>query len=650
MMWQLIKLGIGLFTAIGVLVSLVPLNVVITNNLNSPAGRFAYTFLQHSMQTSLQSMITSVAIICFMYWSLDKRPASQLRLYGGILSFIIGFFTTMGFFFSSFNNLPLAEAHSTIILVIGFLKAISISSLLFQLFKIPYFVKWHFQTISATELQLTKPRIFIGVTLFIILCWSAYLFVLYPGTMSWDTLNQLAEFFGKHVTNIYPTGHYLLHAGQSTISDHHPYVSTLIYGSVVKLAVYCGSAKLGLFTLSLLQTIFSASVLTYSILILQKLQFRTRWLVASILFYALFPLFPLYSIFVVKNTVYSISVLWFSLLIIHAMLNKSLWSTPWWIISIILSLSIQIFNIKYGFYVALVASISVLFTFKTQGKRIFAIFFVPILLFQSSYMIGRTILHIIPGDPVEMYSIPFQQTARYLRTYPNDVTVQERKTLNRMFDVSNMKKLYNPNTSDPLKSGGGGVPTVYRYKSANAQDLKEYRKVWLHMFLKHPGIYFAAFFNQTYQYLSLDSRPSLTVKDLATDDFPLNLPMHSPKQYEFTTNGKRFTFNYTTRKQHGRNIIIIFCNLLLSLPIISILFRGTTFFIASLILLMYVLAEHRYRWIAALSVIWMQIPFCLLSPVNGSQRYMYPFLFSGLLIIASLITIFSKRHHASSIV
>ena len=89
----------------------------------------------------------------------------------------------------------------------------------------------------------------------------------------------------------------------------------------------------------------------------------------------------------------------------------------------------------------------------------------------------------------EAMSIPFQQTARYVCEYEDEVTEYERQVLDDVLNFEGMKS-YQPNISDPIK-------ILYR-----GGDLTDYMKIWVQMFFKHPGCYVAAFVNKGYGYLA----------------------------------------------------------------------------------------------------------------------------------------------------
>ena len=104
-------------------------------------------------------------------------------------------------------------------------------------------------------------------------------------------------------------------------------------------------------------------------------------------------------------------------------------------------------------------------------------------------------LKVIPGSKREILSVPFQQTARYVRDYSSEVTEEEKEAINAVLDYERIGKLYDPSISDPVKS-------TYR-EDATAEDLFHYFKTWFRMGLKRPGIYLQATLNNYYRFFYL---------------------------------------------------------------------------------------------------------------------------------------------------
>lgn len=96
-----------------------------------------------------------------------------------------------------------------------------------------------------------------------------------------------------------------------------------------------------------------------------------------------------------------------------------------------------------------------------------------------------------PGSVKEMLSVPFQQTARYLKEYPDDVTSKERKAINKILDYDKLAEIYQPDRSDNVKD---------TYKNKKGGLKRYFRQAWLPMFFKHPDAYFEATLENTYGY------------------------------------------------------------------------------------------------------------------------------------------------------
>ena len=88
------------------------------------------------------------------------------------------------------------------------------------------------------------------------------------------------------------------------------------------------------------------------------------------------------------------------------------------------------------------------------------------------------------GGIQEMFSIPFQQTARYVKDHPQDITQYEKEVLSEVLDFPNLAKKYNPLNADPVKD---------YYQKAHTIKYWEYLKVWFVQLLRHPFTYMEAF-------------------------------------------------------------------------------------------------------------------------------------------------------------
>lgn len=88
-----------------------------------------------------------------------------------------------------------------------------------------------------------------------------------------------------------------------------------------------------------------------------------------------------------------------------------------------------------------------------------------------------------------MLSLPFQQTARFVRDYGQEIPAQEQEVIRKVLDYDNLPSLYNPMTADPVKT---------TYRAGSTADLAAYFRLWILQFFRHPLCYAEATWNQNY--------------------------------------------------------------------------------------------------------------------------------------------------------
>ena len=120
-----------------------------------------------------------------------------------------------------------------------------------------------------------------------------------------------------------------------------------------------------------------------------------------------------------------------------------------------------------------------------------------VLLMNTAY--GKILSALeIPNTSIrEMLSIPFQQTARYVKYYGDEVTEEERAAIDKLLNYDTLAERYDPRLSDNVKN------EYNRY--ATNEDLKEYFIVWGKMLLKRPMTYINATTANIYGYFYTDS-------------------------------------------------------------------------------------------------------------------------------------------------
>ena len=121
--------------------------------------------------------------------------------------------------------------------------------------------------------------------------------------------------------------------------------------------------------------------------------------------------------------------------------------------------------------------------------RLLTALLLPMVLFVCYQKLLLPACGVEDNGPKEALSIPFQQTARYVRDHGDELTEEEAAVLSRVLDYENMAELYDPVTSDPVK---------FTYHGEDAGDLADYLMLWFRLVLRDPGCAVQATMNNAY--------------------------------------------------------------------------------------------------------------------------------------------------------
>ena len=89
---------------------------------------------------------------------------------------------------------------------------------------------------------------------------------------------------------------------------------------------------------------------------------------------------------------------------------------------------------------------------KQYRNKILIMILTLIILYSAFLFVILPKMNISQVKVQDVFSVPFQQTARYLKTYPSDITDQEAEAIDRILEYNKIAENYNPESSDPVKS------------------------------------------------------------------------------------------------------------------------------------------------------------------------------------------------------
>ena len=207
------------------------------------------------------------------------------------------------------------------------------------------------------------------------------------------------------------------------------------------------------------------------------------------------------------------------------------------------------------------------------------------------------------GSVREALSIPFQQTARYVKEHYDEVTEEERLAIDAVLDYEKLPEVYDPDISDNVKG-------TYR---KNDKALPKYLLTWFKMFFKHPITYFEATLCNSYSYYYPNGES--TTKMIVISGIIKNPLVNTgffDLKYEFDTVG--------LQKGLYNGWLYLFKNL----PGVGMLIHAGTYTCILLLGCFYALFHKKKYFLLGFAPALLNVLVCIASPVNGYFRYFMP--------------------------
>ncbi len=515
-----------------------------------------------------------------------------------ILASLFSLFMMFGYSYSVLNSWDLIFGSIPL-----FILAIFIFIGYYTFFKVILHLIYDYLLHTKLEEKIGKNKIlnyifnehpFKSTFIILLICWLPYIIAFYPGILSPDPSNQIKQFFNLDTQY----REYVVMIDENVpITNHHPVLHTVILGGLTYIGKTLGSANFGIFMYSFIQIILLLSLLSYTILYMKKLNTPYLVRIISLIIYAFVPIYPLYAMSTLKDVIFAILVIFYLLKLFEAIkeADQNYYNIKNVLILILLMILIPLFR-NNGIYLILMSFPFLLLIDKKNRKKILIALFIPLICYFSFTHVLLPFLKVTPGSIREALSIPFQQTARYVKEYSNEVTEEERKAIDKILTYDTLAERYKPEIADPVKN-------EYN-KYATKEDLKAYFKVWFQDFFKHPNVYLEATLNNTYGYFYPDQK----------------------KWYVYFNYDKRLIntgeilYKYNSLKGL-RNTLSGYANVFPYIPGIgSLVSIGFNTWIC-MALFAFIIKAKRYKYLIYFTPVISLILVCIASPVNTYFRY-----------------------------
>lgn len=575
-----------------------------------------------------------VLILAIFYYYTDNRSAGRReynRFYTAAPAVLFTFFMIFGYSFlheSSWDlvvNSDIGQLGKTIVMSVGyFFFFYNMISWLYSRMDSPVKVSVkNTADIRFTPLRryleklCQKPFTTAFVSLFIVYLPCAILS--YPAFfIMGDTKNQIIQAYGELgiVGPEYLEGHMLSDA--VFLNTHHPPVHTLL----VHLCLVTGShlfhsANAGIFLYAALQCLCVLTAVSYAVKILvEKLRVSAAYAFFILLYYIISPIIQGYMFIVTKDILYAVFLLYFLISLYFLYLGEK--SRKLYAELFLSAFGLLLFrnDAKYIFLL----SFLIIAAFHKKFRQTALRFVIGVLCFSILYSGILSLCSVTRGSIREMLSIPFQQTARYVKYHEEEITEEQKQAIDTILDYPSLAMRYNGNLSD-------GVKSSYK-EDASKEDLIRYFKVWFEMLRKHPGTYIQATMNNYYSYFypmgktlrNFDFATSSHSMDTTNEQVaPLGMYFYYPKSLETYRNA------YEQIRDDAAE-----------LPPLAILMLPSTYTWTLILLFFYGLRKRSKNAVAFLMIPCMIVLVCcLLGPCNGHYggRYLYPIILSMPLLL-----------------
>ncbi len=315
----------------------------------------------------------------------------------------------------------------------------------------------------AAERPVAKWPFFL-IWIGIFAAWFWYFLVYYPGTVSVDSVWQIEQALGDKPLN-----------------NHHAVMHTLLIRLFMRVGQWSGDLHDGVALYSLFQMLGLSALYAG---VAQALRARRAHLLlwgGVALFYALFPVFPMYAITMWKDIPLGAAVLLLTLQLLGMVeSNGDYFKKRWRYLPVLLASLLLIFMKNNGVYVYALCMVCLIALMREYRKPLLALTVVCMGIFLLVKGPVFTALEVQPGSSREALSIPLQTMARVVKYHYYDISDEDWETIDSTLPADDLGATYNWTFTDPVKD--------YFDNEYYAENKGRFYKTWLNITLQYPGV------------------------------------------------------------------------------------------------------------------------------------------------------------------
>ncbi len=401
---------------------------------------------------------------------------SLLIVYGAYAHFVNDIFLSVGETFAQFGYM------------IGFgFMLVPLWAELFLL--IEKGTSWYREKEAGTK-KLYPKRFFLLVWAGIFLCYLPVFLGYWPGNFIFDAKYQLSNV----VT--------------STHSTHHPLIHTLMMGKAYELGATFGDVSWGFQFYTLAQMLILSGAFAYFLLYLYKRRAPRCIQVACFLWFALFPMHPIFSITATKDVLCAAFFLFFMVFVVRYFVHNEKFKWNSYAGMIVSGVLLCLFR-NNAMYAVMLAGILLAVMAKGWKNKGVALLLVTTIYILTSISNGALISY-ANAETKDKYreslSLPLQGMARVACYRGNELSPELYDELITYIQEGDIAR-YNPYLSDNIKN--------YANEQKLESNLVNFFKLWAKIGLQFPDEYVESLITNTMGYWYPLNQGTYVSNDLA---------------------------------------------------------------------------------------------------------------------------------------
>lgn len=330
------------------------------------------------------------------------------------------------------------------------------------------------QNTEPLSIKETAKKYYLPLFVILLICWLPWIIAHYPGSLDQDTIWQ---------TLIWRT--------PSEWYDHHPWLTTALFGSILDFGSVLGSQGIALFFFTTTQAILYSLLLSLTFCYVFRFGVPKPVWITFFILACILPAYPSFASQMVKDSFFVLFWIPFLLFFFEGLRTrgecfKGLLPLVLFISSVIL----VVLSNKKGIYLALPTLFILLLYVKSDFRiKCAAVLVIPLVtsLVWSSILLPAW--NVDKGPSKELYSLPLQQTANYVSQYPNDVSQEEQEAINKVLPYESLSDIYTLTSADSVKDA---------FKDPDFSGVLAYLGTWANMGFRHPDSYLISVIGTNY--------------------------------------------------------------------------------------------------------------------------------------------------------